>query len=61
MAQDPILEEVRSIRDAFAKEHGYDVKAIVAALQREEAESGREVVSLPPKRLLETQTARKTG
>jgi hypothetical protein len=61
MTQDPILEEVRSIRDAFAKEHGYDVKAIVAALQREEAESGREVVSLPPKRLLETQRTRKTG
>ena len=61
MPQDPILEEVRAIRDAFAKEHDYDVKAIVAALQREEAESGREVISLPPKRLLEEQVARKTG
>ena len=61
MTQDPILEEVRSVREAFAKEHGYDVKAIVAALQREEAESGREVVSLPPKRLMEEQLARKTG
>jgi hypothetical protein len=61
MTQDPILEEVRSVREAFAKEHGYDVKAIVAALQREEAESGREVISLPPKRLLEEQRARKTG
>ena len=39
MTQDPILEEVRAIRDAFAKEHDYDVKAFVAALQREEAES----------------------
>lgn len=51
MVQDPIIEEVRAIRDEFAKEHGYDVKAIVAALQREEVESGRQVISLPPKRL----------
>jgi hypothetical protein len=51
MAQDPIIEEIRAIRDEFAKEHGYDVKAIVAALQREEAESGLQVISLPPKRI----------
>ena len=60
MVRDPILEEVRSIRDAFAKEHGYEVKAIVSALQQEEAESGRKVISLPPKRLLKEQMARKT-
>jgi len=60
MAQDPIIEEIRAIRDEFAKEHGYDVKAIVAALQREEAESGLQVVSLPPKRILEKK-ARKAG
>ena len=61
MAQDPIIEEIRAIRDEFAKEHGYDVKAIVAALQREEAESGLELVSLPPKRLAEKRKARKAG
>lgn len=61
MAQDPIIGEIRAIRDEFAKEHGYDVKAIVAALQREEAESGRKVISLPPKQLLKKQRARKTG
>lgn len=61
MTQDPIIEEVRAVRDAFAKEHGYDIKAIVATLQREEAESGREVISLPPKRLLEEQQVRKAG
>ena len=61
MTRDPIVDEVRSIRDAFAKEHGYDVKAIVLALQREEAESGREVISLPPKRLVDERKARKAG
>ena len=59
MAKDPIIEEIRAIRDEFAKEHGYDVKAIVAALQREEAESGLQVISLPPKRIAEKQ--RKAG
>lgn len=62
MARDPIIDEVRAIRDAYAKEHGYDVKAIVAALQQEEAKSGRQVVSLSPKRLVEKEhTARKAG
>jgi hypothetical protein len=61
MPQDPIIEEIRAIRDEFAKEHGYDVKAIVAALQREETESGLEVISLPPKRLSEKQRVRKAG
>jgi hypothetical protein len=61
VVRDPIVEEVRAIRDAYAKEHGYDVKAIVAALQLEEAQSGRQVISLPPKRLLEEQAARKAG
>jgi hypothetical protein len=57
--QDPIIEEIRAIRESFAKEHGYDVKAIVAALRREEAESGLDVVSFPPKRL--SQKQRKAG
>ena len=62
MTRDPIIEEVRSIRDAYAREHGYDVKAIVAALQQEEAKSGRRVISLPPKRLVVAEpAARKAG
>ena len=54
MRPDPIIEEVRAIRDAFAREYGYDLKAIVAALQREQVERGRPVVSLPPKQLPKT-------
>ncbi|HBL31615.1 MAG TPA: hypothetical protein DD490_32740 [Acidobacteria bacterium] len=60
--RDPVIEEVRALRDAYAKEHGYDVKAIVAALQKEEAESGQPVITLPPKRLAdEKQAIRKAG
>jgi hypothetical protein len=61
MVRDPVIEEIRAIRDAFAKEHGYDVKAIVSALQREEAESGKPVISLPPKRLSAKQVLSKAG
>ena len=59
MARDAIVEEVRRIREAFAKEHGYDVGKIARALQQEEIKSGRKLVTLPPKRLREKQ--HKTG
>jgi hypothetical protein len=61
MARDPIVEEVRRIRDEIAKEYGYDVKAIVLALQRQEAESGRQLVALPARRLLQEPADRKAG
>ena len=61
MFRDPIVEDVRAIRQAFAKEHGYQVKAIVSALQKEETESGRRVVSLQPKRLPKKHRGRKAG
>ena len=61
MLRDPIVEEVRAIREALAKEHGNDVSAIVAALQRRRAKSGRKLVSLPPRRVGEKQRERKAG
>ena len=61
MTRDPIVEKVRAIREAFAREHGYDVKAIVQALQREERESGRRLVSLQPKKVPAKQRERKAG
>lgn len=61
MIRDPIVEEVRAIRAAFAKEHGYNVKSIVQALQQEEAQSGRRVLSLPAKRLATKRRERKAG
>ncbi len=61
MVRDPIVEEVRAIREAIAKEQGYSVKAIVRALQREEAASTGRLVSLRPKRLPKKQRDRKAG
>jgi hypothetical protein len=51
MWQDPVVEEVRAIRDAYAKQFNYDIEAIYRDLKAQEAQSGREVVSLPPKRI----------
>lgn len=50
MTQDPIVEEVRAVRDAFAKEHEYDVAKIFDALRAMAAESGGPRVTLPPRR-----------
>ncbi|HEU0074441.1 MAG TPA: hypothetical protein VFS30_10545 [Dehalococcoidia bacterium] len=48
MSRDPIVDEVRAIRDAIAKEHDYDLEAIFKMLQEAEAKSGREHVSPTP-------------
>ena len=59
MAQDPIVEEVRAIRDAFAKRYNYDIDAIVRALQEASADEGRQVVPLPSKHIKEEDEWRK--
>jgi hypothetical protein len=61
MARDPIVEEVRAIRDEFAKQHNYDIDAIVRALQKASADEGRQVVSLPSKRIREEDERRKAS
>ena len=48
---DPIVEEVRAIRDAYARSFNYDLSAIVADLQARQAEHADLVVTLPPKRI----------
>jgi hypothetical protein len=46
---DPIIDEVRAIRDEFAKRHEYDIDAMVRTLQEESARHGRQLVTLPPR------------
>jgi len=55
------IEEVRRIRDEIAREHGYDMTAIVQALQCAERASGRQPVALPPKQLPKGPTDRNTA
>jgi len=48
--QDPIVEEVRKARDAYAKQFNYDLDAIYRDLKAKERQSGRRVVPCPAKR-----------
>lgn len=49
MWKDPIVEEVRKIREEHAARFNYDLDAIYKDLKRLEQESGRKTVSLKPK------------
>jgi hypothetical protein len=44
MTEDEVVREVRAAREAFAASHGYDIRAMLAALHEWGAASGREVV-----------------
>ena len=47
--QDPIVEEVRKARDAYAKQFNYDLDAIYQDLKAKERRSRQRVVLCPPK------------
>ena len=49
--EDPIVAEVRRIRDAHAARFNYDLRAIFEDIKERERKSGRTYVSFPPKRL----------
>jgi hypothetical protein len=50
MQPDPIVEEVRAAREAYARRFGFDLRAICRDLRDQERRSDRELVSLPPRR-----------
>jgi len=50
VTRDPIVEEVRAVRDEIAKALDYDIAAIFEAFRTQERESGRPTVSLPPRK-----------
>lgn len=52
MLHDEIVEEIHKIREEYSRSFNHDLKAIFADLQKQQAESGREIVSLPQKRSL---------
>jgi hypothetical protein len=63
MAMDSIVAEVRQAREAYAKQFNYDVYAMWRDLKERQHKSGRQGVSLSPKRIepvpLETSTQRR--
>ncbi|HSE88651.1 MAG TPA: hypothetical protein VLJ79_20700 [Candidatus Binatia bacterium] len=49
MRPDPIVDEVRKVREAHAAKFNYDLSAICADLKKKEKDSGHPVVSRRPK------------
>jgi hypothetical protein len=54
MFHDEIVEEIHRIREDYSRSFNHDLKAIFADLQKQQAESGREIVNLSRKRGLTT-------
>jgi hypothetical protein len=50
MWNDPIVEEIREVRNTHAKKFGYDLKAIAADLSKQQQAGKRKIVSLPAKK-----------
>ncbi len=57
MVSDPIIEEIRQIRQEHAKRFNYDLQAIVADLRQQEQQHPERLISPPPKAPPKKQTA----
>lgn len=58
MKNDPIVAEVRAIRDELAAQCGYNIKEIFRKLREQQAESGLKYVRYPARRLSPTEDVR---
>jgi hypothetical protein len=58
---DPIVDEVRRVRDAHAAMFNYDLDAIFQDIKDEEKKSGLKFVSFPPRRTVPNQALQPTG
>ena len=58
---DPIVEEVRKVRDAHAARFHYDLDAIFRDIKEQENKSGRTFVSFPPRKVEPPQALQPTG
>ncbi len=52
MAKDPIVDEVRRVREDLAAKHGFNIKVILAASKKRQSRSRHKVVSFVPKKKL---------
>ena len=57
MKNDPIVEEIHTIRETYARRFNFDLKAIFLDLQAKERQSSRRIVKLSPKRLANNHAA----
>jgi hypothetical protein len=57
MRKDPIIDEIRTIRESIAREHDCDLASIFRMLQEAASASGQERVSPTPPEVTTTATA----
>ena len=57
MFTDPIVEEVRRVREEYAKRFNYDAHAIADDLRKQEKQHSERLISFPAKRPRKTKTA----
>ena len=55
---DPIIDELRAVREEHAARFNYDVEAIFRDIQAQQEASGHEYVRLPPRRVVSAQEDR---
>lgn len=54
MWQDPIVAETRALREQYASRFGHDGRAIFEDILRRQAASGRQLVTFPPRKPIQT-------
>lgn len=57
MWNDPIVDETRKLREAYASEHDHDIDAIFQNILKRQSKTTRKIVSLPPRIPATTDTA----
>lgn len=57
MRDDPIVDEIRRIRQAYAKRFSFDIRAMVDDLRRKEQDHPDRLVSFDPKPVRSMKTA----
>jgi hypothetical protein len=50
MWKDPLVEEIRKLRDQYASQHNHDIDAIFEDIQQRQAQSDKKMVSFPPRK-----------
>lgn len=56
MKVDKIIAEIRETREAYAAKFAGDVSRMLADIRKRQEQGAREVVSLPPKRVVASQS-----
>ena len=55
MKLDPVLAEIREVREAYAAKFAGDIKGMLADIRQRQQRGGRKAVSRPPKRIVMSQ------